>query len=177
MRWTGERGNVRFEIAYHGVDRGGESGGVGGRADDEVARLMPEPRLLGVRRVDARSRRQPQRELAHVADDADDFNLQRPAAIERQAAADGILRPEVRARQGGIDGDDRGRAVDVAPVERSTGDQWDAERAEIIGADHAQFSQRGLGRRPRSWCRAEPHARAESARGKPVHDRRGLDAG
>ena len=138
---------------------------------------MPEPRLLGVRRVDARSRRESQRQLAHVADDADDFNVQRFAAIDRQATADWIVRTEVRARQGRIDGDDRGRALDVAPIERATRDQRDAERAEVIGADHAQFSQRPLSLRPRRWSRAEPHARPEPARRQPVHDRRGLDAG
>ena len=74
-------------------------GAVGSRADDEVARLVPEPRLLRVRRVDARPRRDSQRELAHVADDADDFNVERCAAVDRQAAADWILRTEVRARQ------------------------------------------------------------------------------
>ena len=135
---------------------------------------MADPRLLRVRGVDARSRRQSQRELPDVADDGDDFNLQRPAAIERQALADWVLRAEVSARQGGIDGDDRRGAVDVAPIERSSGDQRDAERAEIIGADHAELGKRRVaaGRR-----RAERNTRPESARGKPVHDRRGLDSG
>ena len=83
-------GNIGFDRAQHGLDRWSHGGGVGGRADDEVAGLVPDPRLLRVRGVDARSRRQSQRQLAHVADDADDFNLQRPAAIERQALADWV---------------------------------------------------------------------------------------
>ena len=155
----------------------GDSCGVGSGADDEVARLVLEPRQLGVRRVDAGPWRQPQRQFAHVADDTDDFNVQRRATIDRQAPADWILRTEVGARQGRIDGDDRGRAIDVAPIERATRDERDAERAEVIGADYAQFSQCALSLRRRRWSRAEPNARPEPARGQPVHDRRGLDAG
>ena len=91
--------HVLFQLAQHRLDRRSQSRDVGVRADDELAGLVTHPRLLRLRRVDARRGRKPQGELAHVADDPDDFDLQRPAPVERQASSDGVLRAEVDAGQ------------------------------------------------------------------------------
>ena len=125
--------HVRLQLAQHRLDRRRQGRGVGVRADDEIAGLVPHPRLLRLRRVDARRRRNPQGELSHVAHDADDFDLQRPAPVERQASADRVLRAEVDARQALVDRDDGRRAVHVAAIERTSRDDRDAHRLEIVG--------------------------------------------
>ena len=94
--------------------------------------------------VNAGTWRKSQRQLSNVAHDADDFNLQWRVAIDRQAPADRVRRPEVGARQGFIDCDHRRGGVHVASIERPTGHERDSKRCEVVQAHHAEFGKRAL---------------------------------
>src|SRR5262245_46966309 len=106
---------------------------------------MTQPWRLCLWRVDAGTGGNPQREIANVADDGDDFDVARRIAVDRDPSPDGILQTEVGAREGFVDGNHGGCAVSVSSIEAAPGEHRYAKRSEVIDADHAELSKRSAG--------------------------------
>ena len=140
---TGERGMSGSSSRSAVWIAGASDGASAARADDEVARLVADPRLLRFRRVDAgtwRNRSASSRTSPTTPTISTSSGV--PRSIVRCWPI-GFAVAEVRARQRFVDGDDGRRAVDVSPIERRVRRRAAFHRVEVVGPDDPQLRKRG----------------------------------